>query len=104
MKKINIMILVFMLIIGFAAVSTTLVINGNLNIGYNEENFSSSVVYTRAETEDGTAEINQNEKNITFETKKLENVSETATLEFDVTNKSRNYNASVIINCGSTVV
>ena len=99
MKKKNIMILVFMLVIGFAAVSTTLVINGNLNIGYNED-FSSSVVYTRAETEDGTAEINQNEKNITFETKKLENVSETATLEFDVTNKSRNYNASVTINCG----
>ena len=99
MKKRNIMIIVFMLIIGFAAVSTTLVINGNLNIGYNED-FSSSVVYTRAETEDGTAEINQNEKNITFETKKLENVSETATLEFDVTNKSRNYNASVTINCG----
>ncbi len=99
MKKRNIMILIFMLIIGFAAVSTTLVINGNLNIGYNED-FSSSVVYTRAETEDGTAEINQNEKNITFETKKLENVSETATLEFDVTNKSRNYNASVTINCG----
>ncbi len=99
MKKRNIMILIFLLLIGFAAVSTTLVINGNLNIGYNED-FSSSVVYTRAETEDGTAEINQNEKNITFETKKLENVSETATLEFDVTNKSRNYNASVTINCG----
>ena len=99
MKKRNIMILIFLLVIGFAAVSTTLVINGNLNIGYNED-FSSSVVYTRAETEDGTAEINQDEKNITFETKKLENVSETATLEFDVTNKSRNYNASVTINCG----
>ncbi len=100
MKKRNIMILVFMLVIGFAAVSTTLVINGTLNIGYNEENFSSSVVYTRAETEDGTAEINQSEKNITFETNKLENVNQSATLEFDVTNKSRNYNASVTINCG----
>ncbi len=101
MKKRNIMILVFMLVIGFASVTSTLVIRGNLNIGYNED-FSSSVVYTRAETEDGTAEINQNDKNITFETKRLENVSETATLEFDVTNKSRNYNASVIINCGLT--
>ena len=100
MKKKNIMILVFMLVIGFAAVSTTLVINGNLNIGYNEENFSSSVVYTRAETEDGTAEINQSEKNITFETNKLENVNQSATLEFDVTNKSRNYNAEVTIKCG----
>ncbi len=100
MKKRNIMILVFMLVIGFAAVSTTLVINGTLNIGYNEENFSSSVVYTRAETEDGTAEINQDDKNITFETNKLENVNETATLEFDVTNKSRNYDAEVTIKCG----
>ena len=101
MKKRNVIILVVMLIVGFASVTSTLVINGNLNIGYNED-FSSSVVYTRAETEDGTAEINQDEKNITFETKKLENVSETATLEFDVTNKSRNYNASVTINCGLT--
>ncbi len=101
MKKRNIMILVFMLVIGFASVTSTLVIRGNLNIGYNED-FSSSVVYTRAETEDGTAEINQNDKNITFETKRLENVSETATLEFDVTNKSRNYDASVTINCGLT--
>ena len=69
------MILVFMLVIGFASVTSTLVIRGNLNIGYNED-FSSSVVYTRAETEDGTSEINQNDKNITFETKRLENVSE----------------------------
>ncbi len=99
MKKGNLLILMILLLIGFAAVSTTLVINGTLNIGYNED-FSTSVVYTRAETEDGTAEINQNDKNITFETKRLENVSETATLEFDVTNKSRNYNASVTINCG----
>ena len=101
MKKRNVMILVFMLVIGFASVTSALVIRGNLNIGYNED-FSSSVVYTRAETEDGTAEINQNDKNITFETKRLENVSETATLEFDVTNKSRNYDASVTINCGLT--
>ena len=99
MRKRNVIILIFLLLIGFASVTSTLVINGNLNIGYNED-FSSSVVYTRAETEDGTAEINQNEKNITFETKKLENVSETATLEFDVTNKSRNYDAEVTINCG----
>ena len=100
MKKRNIIILMILLVIGFAAVSTTLVINGTLNIGYNEENFSSSVVYTRAETEDGTAEINQDDKNITFETNKLENVNETATLEFDVTNKSRNYDAEVTIKCG----
>ncbi|MCI8795064.1 MAG: hypothetical protein HFI73_06840, partial [Bacilli bacterium] len=48
MKKRNIMILMILLVIGFAAVTSTLVIRGNLNIGYNE-NFSSSIVYTRAE-------------------------------------------------------
>ena len=100
MKKRNIMILMILLVIGFAAVSTTLVINGTLNIGYNEENFSSSIVYTRAELPNGEVEINQDDKNITFETNKLENVNETATLEFDVTNKSRNYDASVTIKCG----
>ena len=99
MKKRNIMILIFLLVIGFSAVSTTLVINGTLNIGYNED-FSSSIVYTRAELPNGEVEINQNDKNIDFITEKLENVNQTTTLEFDVTNKSRNYNASVTINCG----
>ncbi len=99
MKKRNVIILVVMLIVGFAAVTSTLVIRGNLNIGYNE-NFSSSIVYTRAELPNGEVEINQNEKNIDFITEKLENVNQTTILEFDVTNKSRNYDASVTINCG----
>ncbi len=99
MKKRNVIILVVMLIVGFAAVTSTLVIRGNLNIGYNE-NFSSSIVYTRAELPNGEVEINQNEKNIDFTTEKLENVNQTTILEFDVTNKSRNYDANVTINCG----
>ncbi len=99
MKKRNIMILMILLIIGFASVTSTLVIRGNLNIGYNE-NFSSSIVYTRAELPNGEVEINKNEKNIDFITEKLENVNQTTILEFDVTNKSRNYDANVTINCG----
>ena len=99
MKKRNIMILMILLIIGFASVTSTLVIRGNLNIGYNE-NFSSSIVYTRAELPNGEVEINQNDKNIDFTTEKLENVNQTTILEFDVTNKSRNYDANVTINCG----
>ncbi len=99
MKKRNIMILMILLVIGFAAVTSTLLIRGNLNIGYNE-NFSSSIVYTRAELPNGEVEINKNEKNIDFITEKLENVNQTTILEFDVTNKSRNYDANVTINCG----
>ena len=60
-----------LLIIGFASVTSTLVIRGNLNIGYNE-NFSSSIVYTRAELPNGEVEINKNEKNIDFITEKLD--------------------------------
>ena len=70
MKKRNIIILMFLLLIGFAAVTSTLVIRGNLNIGYNE-NFSSSIVYTRAELPNGEVEINKNEKNIDFITEKF---------------------------------
>ena len=99
MKKRNVIILVVMLIVGFASITSTLLIRGNLNIGYNE-NFSSSIVYTRAELPNGEVEINQNDKNIDFITEKLENVNQTTILEFDVTNKSRNYDASVTINCG----
>ena len=99
MKKRNVIILVVMLIVGFASITSTLVIRGNLNIGYNE-NFSSSIVYTRAELPNGEVEINQNDKNIDFITEKLENVNQTTILEFDVTNKSRNYDANVTINCG----
>ena len=99
MKKRNVIILVVMLIVGFASITSTLLIRGSLNIGYNE-NFSSSIVYTRAELPNGEVEINQNEKNIDFTTEKLENVNQTTILEFDVTNKSRNYDANVTINCG----
>ncbi len=99
MKKRNVIILVVMLIVGFASITSTLLIRGNLNIGYNE-NFSSSIVYTRAELPNGEVEIKQNDKNIDFITEKLENVNQTTILEFDVTNKSRNYDASVTINCG----
>ncbi len=102
MKKRNIMILVFMLVIGFASITSTLVINGTLNLGFNTTSFDADVIFTRAETPYGKASIGETKKEITFETEKLENVSETATLEFDVTNKSRNYNASVTINCGLT--
>ena len=36
MKKRNVIILVVMLIVGFASVTSTLLIRGSLNIGYNE--------------------------------------------------------------------
>ncbi len=100
MKKRNIMILVFMLVIGFAVVSTTLVINGTLNIGYNTEDFESGVIFTKAEIPNGKASIGETKKEITFETEKLESVGDKAILKYEIANISRNYDAKVIINCG----
>ena len=100
MKKRNIMILIFLLVIGFAAVSTTLVINGNLNIGYNTEDFESGVIFTKAEIPNGKASIGETKKEITFETEKLESVGDKAILKYEIANISRNYDAKVIINCG----
>ncbi len=102
MKKRNVIILIFLLVIGFAVVSTTLLINGNLNLGFNTTNFDADVIFTRAETPYGKASIGESKKEITFETEKLENVNQTSVLEFDVTNKSKDYDASVTINCGLT--
>ena len=100
MKKRNIIILMFLLVIGFAAVSTTLVINGNLNIGYNTEDFESGVIFTKAEIPNGKASIGETKKEITFETEKLESVGDKAILKYEIANISRNYDAKVIINCG----
>lgn len=100
MKMGKILLLVLLLIIGFATVSTTLIINGNTNIGFNENDFKSNVVFTKAETLTGTAIINGDEKNIDFESIKLENINQTTTLDYSVTNKSREYDASVEIKCG----
>ena len=100
MKKRNIIILIFLLVIGFAAVSTTLVINGNLNIGYNTEDFESGVIFTKAEIPNGKASIGETKKEITFETEKLESVGDKAILKYEIANISRNYDAKVIINCG----
>lgn len=65
-KKIAMMITILMLAIGFAIVSTTLVINGNINVGNN--NFE--VIFTDAIL-DGiniydTSALSEDKKTITF--------------------------------------
>ena len=73
-----------------------------MNLGFNTTSFDADVIFTRAETPYGKASIGESKKEITFETEKLENVNQTSVLEFDVTNKSKDYDASVTINCGLT--
>ena len=99
-KKTSIVIAVLLLAVGFAAVSTTLIINGSVNIGENTDDFS--VIFTKA-TLDGTDVyanvIDDTKKIITFETNDLKTLNQTSVLNYEVTNNSANYDAEVQVNC-----
>ncbi len=103
MKKRSVLLIILLLTIGFAAVSTTLILNGNVNLGFNSTDFESDIIFTKAKPQtEGIATISETKKEIIFNTEKLEDVGQVSTLEFDVTNKSRNYDADVTIVCGLT--
>ena len=99
-NKANIVVAILLLAVGFAAVSTTLIINGNAKIGENTEDFS--VIFTKA-TLDGTDVyanvIDDTKKIITFETSDLKTLNQTSVLNYEVTNNSANYDAEVQVNC-----
>lgn len=101
MKKRNLMILALLLVIGFASVSTTLVLNGTIGVGANEDDFS--VIFTSA-TINGTgatATIDDTKKKITFISSKLTNVGEKSILDYTIKNNSTQYDADVTINCSN---
>ena len=99
-KRASIVVAILLLAVGFAAVSTTLIINGNAKIGENTDDFS--VIFTAA-TLDGTDVyanvISQDKKTITFETSDLKTLNQTSVLNYEVTNNSANYDAEVQVNC-----
>ena len=99
-KKASIVVAILLLAVGFAAISTTLVINGNTKVGENTEDFS--VIFTAA-TLDGidvyANVIDDTKKIITFETSDLKTLNQTSVLNYEVTNNSANYDAEVQVNC-----
>ncbi|MCH5167246.1 MAG: hypothetical protein J1F35_05065, partial [Erysipelotrichales bacterium] len=101
MKKRNVILLIVLMVIGFAAVSTTLYINGTATIGADKLGFEGEVIFTKAETETGgSATIDaETKRKITYVSKVLKDLNETSTLDFEVSNYSRNYDAVVKINC-----
>ena len=100
MKKMYFSALITMLVVGFASVTANLVINGTINFGFNQKDFDNGVIFTYTNTMHGDATISEDKKTITFNTIKLEDVNQEAILDFDVTNKSLQYDASVTIECG----
>ena len=99
-KKLIIVVTIVLLAIGFAAISTTLVINGNAYVSENTDDFT--IIFTAA-TLDGinvyNDVIDDTKKVINFTTKNLKTLGDTSTLTYEVTNNSANYDAEVQVNC-----
>ena len=99
-KRASIVVAILLLAVGFAAISTTLIINGSTKVSENTDDFS--VIFTKA-TLDGTDVyanvINDTKKIITFETSDLKTLNQTSVLNYEVTNNSSNYDAEVQVNC-----
>ena len=99
-KRSAIIVAIVFMMIGFAAVSTTLIINGNAKVSENNEDFS--VIFTAA-TLDGkdvySSVVDDTKKAITFTSKNLMRVGDTSTLTYEVTNNSANYDAEVKVTC-----
>ena len=99
-KKSMLIIAILLMSIGFAAISTTLVINGNAKVSENSEDFS--VIFTAASM-DGkdvyTTAVDETKKTITFTTGELKTLNQTSILTYEVTNNSSNYDANVIVTC-----
>ena len=99
-KKSMIILTIILMSIGFAAVSTTLVINGNAKVSENEDDFS--VIFTAASL-DGkdvySTVVDDTKKTINFTTPNLSKVGDKSTLIYEITNNSSQYDAEVKVTC-----
>ncbi len=100
-KKSMLIIAIILMSIGFASISTTLIINGNANVKDNEDDYS--IVFTKASLDNIDVYdevVSQDKKNITFTSKNLKELNDTSILNYVITNNSANYDAEVKVNCG----
>ena len=99
-KKSAIIIAIILMSIGFASVSTTLILNGNAKVSENQDDFS--VIFTAASI-DGKdvykTAVDETKKIITFETSELKTLNQTSVLTYEVTNNSSQYDAEVNVTC-----
>ncbi len=99
-KKSMLIIAILLMSIGFAAISTTLIINGNAKVSENNEDFS--VIFTAASIDGNdvyTTAVDDTKKIITFTTSELKTLNQTSILTYEVTNNSSNYDANVTVTC-----
>ena len=99
-RKSAIIVAILIMCIGFAAISTTLIINGAAKVGENTNDFSVMFTSVSLDGQDVYANvISEDKKTITFETSDLKTLNQTSVLNYEVTNNSANYDAEVSVNC-----
>ena len=99
-KKSAIIIAIILMSIGFASISTTLILNGNANVSENSEDFS--VIFTAASIDGNdvySTAVDSTKKIITFTTSELKTLNQTSILTYEVTNNSSQYDAEVNVTC-----
>ena len=99
-KKSMLIVAILLMSIGFAAISTTLIINGNAKVSENNEDFS--VIFTAASIDGNdvySTAVDETKKTITFTTSELKTLNQTSILTYEVTNNSSNYDANVNVTC-----
>ena len=99
-KRSAIIVAIVFMMIGFASISTTLIINSNIKVSENETDFDVYFSKARLDTIDVyESVISQDKKTITFNTNNLSKIGDKSTLTYEVTNNSNNYDAEVKITC-----
>ena len=99
-RKSMLIVAIILMSIGFAAISTTLIINGNAKISENNEDFS--VIFTAASIDGNdvySTAVDETKKTITFTTSELKTLGQTSILTYEVTNNSSQYDAEVNVTC-----
>lgn len=90
------LVAILLLVVGFAGVVTTLVINGKDFIGAHESDykiyFSEAILDDKDKT---NSIISENKQEISFETKELVELMDKSNLNFEVTNNSSQYDSEV---------
>lgn len=94
-QKKYVLILILLLVVGFASITTSLFIKGNMGIGLKEKDFD--VYFSNVYLNDVKHNefISSDGKNITFKTDKLMNVGEQVILKYEIMNSSTQYDATI---------
>ena len=99
-KRVGLLVIIMLMCIGFAAISTTLIINGNTKLSENTQDFDIYFSKAGLDSEDVyKSVISQDKKTITFKTNNLSKLGDKSVLEYEVTNNSNNYDAEVKVTC-----